>query len=265
MRPPHAKPKQPPRPTRPEPHLNQPTERETECVFGLRAALAVAAKRPADLRGVFVHDSMQSVCEPLLRVAHAQRVSVTVCGHEELAARARSGQHEGVLVIASRRAWVAPKVMLASLRANKGVVIALDRVRNPYNIGAIMRSAAFFGLQGVLFGSRAPEPDLPDDSVRVAEGGVEHLQLSRTTDLADTLMRFRADGVHVVGAESDATDDALRYPYPRPSVLVLGHEREGISDRVRAQCDHMVCIRGAGTIESLNVAIAASLVIAALR
>ena len=140
--------------------------------------------------------------------------------------------------------------------------IAIDRVRNPYNIGAILRSAAFFGLEAAVLGAVAPHPALPPDAVRVAEGGAEHLTFVRTTDLADTLSRLRARGIAVVAAESDADKDAIGFAFKRPAVLVVGHEREGISDRVRSQCDAVVALRGAKTVESLNVAVAAGLLIA---
>jgi tRNA G18 (ribose-2'-O)-methylase SpoU len=98
--------------------------------------------------------------------------------------------------------------------------------------------------------------------VRVAEGGVEHLQLARTTDLADTLGRLRARGVRVVGADGQATSAAAGFTYGRPAVLVLGNEREGLGERVRAQCDAVVAVRGAGRVESLNVAVAAGVLMA---
>jgi TrmH RNA methyltransferase len=140
-------------------------------------------------------------------------------------------------------------------------------VRNPYNVGAILRSAAFFGASGALFGAQAqPTPDagshLAPTAVRVAEGGVEHLLLTRTTDLASTLAGLRKAGVTVVGADGHATASAIGFSYRRPAVLVLGHEREGLGERVRAQCDAVVAIRGSGHVESLNVAVAAGVLIA---
>ena len=146
----------------------------------------------------------------------------------------------------------------------RGAAVALDRVRNPYNIGAILRSAAFFGVDVALLGAPAPHPALPADAVRVAEGGVEHLALSRTTDLADTLQRLRAKGVRVVGADGASRVSVVGYAFARPTVLVLGHEREGLSERVRTQCDAVVAIPGTGAVESLNVAVAAGVMIAEL-
>jgi TrmH RNA methyltransferase len=146
----------------------------------------------------------------------------------------------------------------------KGTAIALDRVRNPYNIGAILRTAAFFGVDAALLGAPAPHPALPPDAVRVAEGGAEHLLLSRTTDLADTLARLRQRGVQVVGTDVVDAKDALAFPFARPAVLVMGHEREGMSERVAAQCDARVTIRGSGAVESLNVAVATGVLVAQL-
>jgi TrmH RNA methyltransferase len=103
---------------------------------------------------------------------------------------------------------------------------------------------------------------LAPEAVRVAEGGAEHLAIARTTDLADTLGRLRARGMRVIAAENDGTAPLFGFVFPRPAVIVVGHEREGISTRVRAQCDTTLTIPGCGGIGSLNVAIAASLVIA---
>jgi TrmH RNA methyltransferase len=173
-----------------------------------------------------------------------------------------SNNHEGLCVTTRPRRFISPGELGDRLVRTAGVAIALDRVRNPYNVGAILRTAAFFGVEGVLLGAPAPNPALAPDAVRVAEGGAEHVGLCRTTDLAQTLSRLRARGARVIGAESDAEVTALGYAFPRPLVLVVGHEREGMSERVRAECDAMVEIRGSGAIGSLNVSIAASVLIA---
>jgi TrmH RNA methyltransferase len=143
----------------------------------------------------------------------------------------------------------------------RGTAVALDRVRNPYNVGAILRSAAFFAVDAVLLGAPAPHPGLAPTAVRVAEGGVEHLQLARTTDLADTLARLRARGIRVVGADAHATASAFGFAFPRPVVVVVGNEREGLGERVRAQCDALVSIPGGSAVESLNVGVAAGILV----
>ena len=137
----------------------------------------------------------------------------------------------------------------------------MDRVRNPYNVGAVVRTAAFFGVEAVLVGASAPHPGLAPLALRVAEGGAEHVALARTTDLADTLARLRARGALVVGADGHAERAYHEHVFDRPAVLVLGHEREGLSPRIRGQCDAVVAIPGGGAVESLNVAVAAGILI----
>lgn len=239
-----------------------------ELVYGFRASEAVLARRAAGVHEVLLdmtqwEPAWKRSFEALRRSLPAH-VRITETPSAMLQRLTESANHEGIAVRTAARPWVAAKDLKRLLVEGKSVAIALDRVRNPYNIGAILRSAAFFGVDIVILGAPAPHPALPPDAVRVAEGGAEHVRLARTTDLAETLSQLRGAGVKVLGAENDGAVDAFSYRFPRPSVLVLGHEREGLSDRVKANCDQMVAIRGTGAIQSLNVAIAASVLIGEL-
>lgn len=233
-----------------------------ETIFGLRAGLAVFGRRRDDLMRVSFAPELRHELSDLLRWATARNLPVQALSSERLAQEAGSPHHEGLCVLAKPRRWVPAASLVDRLTGQgHGVCVALDRVRNPYNVGAILRSTAFFGVDVALLGAPAPHPALPADAVRVAEGAVEAIALSRTTDLADTLRRFRARGVRVVGADGHATVSALGFAFTRPCVLVLGHEREGLSERVRGQCDALVSIPGSGAVESLNVAVAAGVLL----
>ncbi len=229
---------------------------------GLRAGLAVFARRPDEiLRAAYARTVRQEIAE-LSRWAARQGVECTPMSDGELDRFAESTHHEGLCIETRPRRWGSARELAEALAKSGGAAVALDRVRNPYNVGAILRSAAFFGLEGALFGAQAPHPELASTAVRVAEGGVEHLALSRTTDLADTLARLRQHGVRIVGADGHAGTTAAGFAFGRPVVLVLGNEREGLGDRVRAQCDAVVAVGGAGRVESLNVAVAAGVLMA---
>jgi TrmH RNA methyltransferase len=229
----------------------------------LRAGLAVLAKRPEDvLRVACVRELVPDVEDAL--AAHAKEIGVGVLDARGIERLAHSVQHEGLCLEARARRWATPHELGDLLVKEKGVAVALDRVRNSYNIGAILRSAAFFGVDAVLLGAPAPHPGLDPNAIRVAEGGAEHVVLARTTDLADTLARLRARGVSVVGTDGAAETSVLEHRFERPSVVVLGNEREGLGPRVRAHCDAVVAIRGSGAVESLNVGVAAGIVIAQL-
>jgi TrmH RNA methyltransferase len=221
----------------------------------------VLAKRPGDvLRVACVRELVRDVEEVLGE--HAEETSIAVLPEREIERVARSAQHEGLCLEARARRWASPQELADLLVRERGVAIALDRVRNSYNIGAILRSAAFFGVDAVLLGAPAPHPGLDPNAVRVAEGGAEHLVFARTTDLADTLHRLRARGIEVVGTDGAAEESALERRFKRPTIVVMGNEREGLGPRVRAQCDALVAIPGTGAVESLNVGVAAGILIA---
>jgi TrmH RNA methyltransferase len=239
-------------------------ERDLELTYGLRAGLALVAARPTSIVKIAYARELERELGEVLRAASARGLRTIAMSDAELARISGSSHHEGLCVAATPRAWL-PAAKLADLLVEqRGVAIALDRVRNPYNVGAILRGAAFFGVDAALLGAPAPHPALAPDAIRVAEGGVEHLALSRTTDLADTLARLRSRGVRVYGADGAARESAIGFAFERPAILVVGHEREGLSPRVRAECDHLLAIRGAGAVESLNVAVATGILVSEL-
>jgi TrmH RNA methyltransferase len=233
-----------------------------ELTHGARAVLAILEVRPRDVHRLWLTAQAASD-EPRLRaLAERARVRVLRAAAAELARLVHTPNHEGAVVEAAERPWLSVSELADRLVADRGLCIVLDRVRNPHNVGAIVRSAAFFGASAVLLGSPAPHPGLAPDAVRVAEGGTERLAFARTTDLAGTLDRLKSRGVRVVGAESDVEASLFGADLGGPCAIVVGHEVEGIAPRVRARCDAMVTIPGTGAIGSLNVAISASLFIA---
>jgi len=233
-----------------------------EAIQGLRAGLAVFARRPEDIVRVIYTRSAQRDVQELARWAASRRVPCAQASDREIDRLAGSSHHEGLFVECRPRRWTSIRELSDRLTRSGGVGVALDRVRNPYNVGAILRTAAFFAVDGIVLGAPAPHAGLAATAVRVAEGGAEELRLSRTTDLAETLARLKSRGIRAIGADANGATNAAGFAFMRPAVLVVGNEREGLGDRVRKQCDFLVCIRGRGRIESLNVAVAASLLIA---
>ena len=236
----------------------------TELLYGLRSGLAVFERRRQDITQISYASVQRAELRELLGWASSSRVPASEESDKKLASLADSTQHEGLVLRVRARRWVAPKELASWLVAEPRTAVALDRVRNPQNIGATLRSAAFFGVEAAIIGAPAPHPGLPPFAIRVAEGGAEHLSFARTTDLAETLSRLRASGAHIIGTDAESPTEMDDVPAQRSSVIVLGNEREGLSPRIRAQCHTLVAIRGSGAVQSLNVAVAAGVLFAAL-
>jgi TrmH RNA methyltransferase len=233
-----------------------------EVVHGLRAGLAIFSRRRNDIVRVAYSRSAREDVAALTRWAMSSRVPCVELTEKDLERFAGSGQHEGLCIQTKPRLWLAANELAERLERTNGAALALDRVRNPYNVGALLRTAAFFGLDAVLLGAPAPHPGLAPTAVRVAEGGAERVQMCRTTDLAATLARLRPRGIRVIGADGRATTSGLGFAYRRPMVIVVGNEREGLGERIRSACDAVVGVPGGGEVESLNVAVAGGILIA---
>jgi RNA methyltransferase, TrmH family len=233
-----------------------------EIILGVRAGLAVLARRPDDIQRATFSRSVRPAVDKLVRWAASRQIACIEASDREMDRLAGSPLHEGLVMTCRARRWGSVQDLAGALAKTKGTAIALERVRNPYNIGGILRTAAFFGVDAVLLGAPAPSPGLPPLAIRVAEGGAENVLLARTTDLATTLAGLRARGVAVVGADAGSRVSVFGFSWPRPVILVVGHEREGLGARVRGVCDAVVSIPGAGQVESLNVSAAAGVLIA---
>jgi tRNA G18 (ribose-2'-O)-methylase SpoU len=143
------------------------------------------------------------------------------------------------------------------------VWMALDRVDNPYNLGAILRTCAFFGVETVLVGGVAEGSAINGAALRAAEGGAETLRLVACAPLAPVLTELAWCGVRVVGLEPDAPVALGPEALDPPAVLVVGHEQEGLSPEVRGACSVIRAIPGRGAVSSLNVSVSAGIALAA--
>ena len=143
-------------------------------------------------------------------------------------------------------------------------IVALDRVTDPHNVGAILRSAEVFGARAVVAPARHAAPET-GALAKAASGALERQPYLRIGNLADGLLRLKDMGYAVAGLDGggDVTLDAL--PIDRPLVIVLGAEGPGLRERTRDTCDHLVRIAPSGAFGSLNVSNAAAVALHATR
>ncbi|MBZ0121328.1 MAG: RNA methyltransferase [Sandaracinaceae bacterium] len=243
--------------------------RETQpVVYGLRAVLAVHAHRPEAIERVWYSRDAQTGLQDFFRDLARRRVPYREAKDDELERVAGAIHHEGLVARARARKPPSLEALADRMVKERGFGLALDRVQNPHNLGAIVRSAAFFGATAVVLGGGG-QARLGAAAVRIAEGGAELVEIVETSSLASTLATLRSKGVRVIGTDAKAERDPRDLGrggarLDRPSVVVMGNEREGLARDVRKQCDLLIAIRGAGTLDSLNVSVAAGVVLSAL-
>lgn len=153
---------------------------------------------------------------------------------------------------------------LRALHQPGALLLALDGITDTRNLGAILRSAAFFGVAGVIIPADRAAHVTPITE-RVARGGASVVPVAIVTNLARSLTALADDGWSVIGSALDAAaDDLDTITVAGPTVLVLGAEDRGLRPLVRRQCQRVVCLQPSGSMESLNVSAFAAVALAAL-
>jgi 23S rRNA (guanosine2251-2'-O)-methyltransferase len=173
---------------------------------------------------------------------------------EELERLCGSPDHQGVVAEVDPYPYADPNQLL---RREGGLIVALDQVQDPRNLGAVCRSAEFAGAVGVVIPERR-SAEVTAVAGKASAGAVEHLEIARVRNLADWLAGAKEAGFWIWGADAEADDAPWSADLSGPTVLVLGGEGKGIRPRVAAACDGLLALPRAGRIESLNVSSAAA-------
>jgi RNA methyltransferase, TrmH family len=232
----------------------------TERVYGLSAALAAFEQRPEAVISIAHTQEARYAIAEMLRMAATRRIAYREVDAETLGRMADSVHHEGVCLLMRPRESVSVESIASTLGA-RGMVLALDGVQNPHNVGAILRSAAYFGAHAMLYAS-AQDKALAPAALRIAEGGAERVTLARVPQLSAALRTLGEHGLAVIGSDSRAKIRLDGYRWPAKAVLVLGHEQHGLTDEVREVCSTFVRIPGVEGMDSLNVSVAAGVFLA---
>jgi len=181
----------------------------------------------------------------------------SVVDRDEIERICGSPDHQGLACEVERYRYAEAERILDDPQA---LVVALDQVQDPHNLGAVCRSAECAGVAGLVVPDRRT-PDVTAAVCRASAGAVEHLAIARTRNLADFLTHARGTGAWVYGAEAGAETAYTEPDYAGRVVLVLGSEGKGLRPRVRAACDQVVSLPTRGRLGSLNVSAAAAILL----
>ena len=199
-------------------------------------------------------------------VAEAQRgrrrvlrvVTADDAGPDELTRLAGSPDHQGVVAEVEPYPYADAGELLS---APKTLIVALDQVQDPHNLGAVCRSAEAAGATGVVIPDRRAAAVTPA-VCKASAGAVEHLAVARVRNLADWLTEAKArEGLWVYGAAADGAESYASLDLTGPTVLVLGSEGSGLRPRVADACDALTSIPLRGKAASLNVSAAAAILL----
>ena len=224
-------------------------------ICGANAVAALFARRPDSIVRLFYTEEAKMTAGPLCAAMAQMHKPYRLLPDDEMARAANTPHHGGICAIATER----PLGMMDFVRVPRHpLILVLDGVGNPHNLGAIARSAAYFGV-GAMVLHDMPLQAMPSDaSYRVAEGGLEHLDVFRTRNLRKALLALDPHYRTVAATLGDDAVPVASLPRDRPVALVLGNEERGVGFEALETCRRRVRIPALGPVQSLNVAQAAS-------
>ncbi|MBV8812379.1 MAG: 23S rRNA (guanosine(2251)-2'-O)-methyltransferase RlmB [Acidobacteriaceae bacterium] len=194
--------------------------------------------------------------QEIIELCREQSVPVRFEPREALDRAGKGASHQGVIAYGAARGFVDLNDVIDS--AN--LLVVLDGVEDPHNLGAIIRTAHAAGANGVVIPERR-SATLTETVSRAAAGALEYLPVAHITNVSQTLENLKRNGFWIYGLDERGKSLYSEVGYARPTVMVLGGEGKGLHQGVQKHCDELVRIPMAGAVSSLNVSVAAGIVL----
>jgi 23S rRNA (guanosine2251-2'-O)-methyltransferase len=235
----------------------------SDTAYGYHAVESLIRREPRRVAALHVQADrqdkrMQTLCE----LSRNQGVSVLSCSKSELDALV-SGRHQGVVAVLDQAAEAEAGGLMSEAdlsehlsKVTVPLILILDGVTDPHNLGACLRSADAAGVTAVVF-PKDKSADVNDVARKVASGAAETVPWVRVTNLARTIESLKQAGVWVIGTDGDAEESLYEQDLSGPCAMVLGSEGAGMRRLTRDLCDFVVKLPMAGSVSSLNVSVAA--------
>jgi 23S rRNA (guanosine2251-2'-O)-methyltransferase len=242
-------------------HHSRSTEHGARCTVYLYGRRPIWEAFRANKRSMhklwMVHGTTGDVIEEILSLAKSRGVPIDWVDRDRLDRMVR-GNHQGVAAQVSATAYVDYDAFIRELPADGSVVVLLlDEIEDPQNVGAILRNAGFFGVAGVIIPRWRSAP-VSESALRASAGAAEHVSVIRVRNLVDTIEDLKKEGFEIWGADM-AGESLWSQTRSKRHALVLGSEGSGLRRLVKEHCDKLVAIPAQSPVGSLNVAATAAI------
>jgi 23S rRNA (guanosine2251-2'-O)-methyltransferase len=219
---------------------------------------ALAAGRPLD-RILIARGRHGERIEAVVQKAKSRGVPVRFEDRQQIDRLVGTREHQGIAALSAAKRAVELEDLIAS-HNNNGLLVLLDGVEDPHNLGAIVRTALAAGAQGVVIPERRAA-GLTDTVERASAGALAHLPVARVKNLVRAMEQMKEAGYWLVGLDEHAEKSYTAVDLKGSVGIVLGNEGEGLHELTRKRCDFLVSIPTSGPVRSLNVSVAAGVIL----
>jgi 23S rRNA (guanosine2251-2'-O)-methyltransferase len=219
---------------------------------------ALNAGRPLD-RIVIARGRHGERVEAIVRLAKSRSVPLRFEDRRQVDRLAGTSEHQGIAALAAAKPAVELEDLLRA-RTQRGLLVVLDGIEDPHNLGAIVRTSLAAGAQGVVIPERRAA-GLSDTVERASAGALAHLPVARVKNLVRAMEQMKESGYWLVGLDERAREKHTEVDLSGPVAIVLGGEGEGLHELTRKRCDFLVSIPTSGPVRSLNASVAAGIML----
>ncbi|HEY7351947.1 MAG TPA: 23S rRNA (guanosine(2251)-2'-O)-methyltransferase RlmB [Terriglobales bacterium] len=198
--------------------------------------------------------------QKLIQDCRRNSIPVRFLPRTELDHMARTASHQGIVAVTSSKAYVDLDDVIAARRGEHSLIVVLDGVEDPHNLGAILRTADACGADGAVIPERRAA-GVTGTVAKASAGASEHLPVAKVTNISRALEELKTKGIWIVGLDERGKQNYDEVDYKMDCAVVLGAEGKGLHDLVSRKCDFLVSIPMLGAVPSLNVSVAAGVVL----
>lgn len=194
---------------------------------------------------------------PYIKELQRKHIKYQIVDRGKLDSLSKSGNHQGCLAYVEEYKLSSLESML---KKENGLIVLLDGLKDPHNLGAIIRTCECAGVDGLVY-KKHNSVHLNDTVAKVACGALEYVKVAEVTNLVNTIKTLKDNGYWIVGTDGDGNDLYNKIDYNMNVALIIGSEGEGMSRLVKQECDFIVKMPMKGHINSLNASVAAGIMI----
>lgn len=227
--------------------------------YGWFACKSILKFRPKEVLRVYVDKNLGDEAEPVRKACAEYSIEFRKVLENDLERLTKTTHHQGICVVAKEKEFLTADEFLSAVRQGEEIqtIIYLDGVENPHNIGAILRTAAHFGIRYILGPGNMPR--MSPAACRTSEGAadlVTMVPLGQPSPIFAELCRI---GFQVVSTETRRSQSIYRHKFSKKTVLIMGSEVHGVSPEISRLAQHRVNIPGTGWVQSLNVTVSTAI------
>lgn len=243
-------------------------KKSNEIIYGIHAVESALRTKPENVLQVFIQQGRNDKrIKTIIDIAKPAGISLQSISSDRLKEKCPGSRHQGV-VAEMRRSQISVPALEDILKKKDVLLLILDSVQDPHNIGACLRTADAAGVDAVIV-SKNRSPELTAVIRNVASGAAETVPYIRVSNLARSLEKIKQSGIWLIGTTGDASQNIYQscknLAKDQPLALVMGSEGKGMRRLTREACDELVSIPMQGSVESLNISVATAVCLYEIR